>query len=65
MEETMEHQYLTAEQAAGLLNVSPAYVRKLVDSGDIPGEWEVETGECCIPRSAVIQFKDKMAAQQA
>lgn len=56
----MDHDYLTAEQSAGLLNVSPAYVRKLVDSGDIPGVWEAETGECCIPRSAVLHFKEQM-----
>lgn len=59
----MDQDMLTAAEAASLLDVSPGYVRRLVDSGDLPGSWETQTGECCIPRNAVLRIKEKMARE--
>lgn len=60
----MEQDLVTAAEAAILLDLPTATVRRMVDAGDIPGTWETHSGECCIPRDAVLRFKKQLSAEQ-
>ena len=59
----MDSDMMTAAEAGILLNVPAATVRKMVDAGDFPGTWDASSGECCIPRAAVLRFKKQLCAE--
>lgn len=59
----MDSDLITAAEAGVLLNVPTATVRKMVDAGDFPGTWDASSGECCIPRAAVLRFKKQLSAE--
>lgn len=58
----MDCDLITAAEAGSLLNVPTATVRKMVDAGDFPGTWDATSGECCIPRAAVLRLKKQLIA---
>lgn len=60
----MDEEFLTAKETASLLNMSTAFVRKMVDSGDMPGTWVTQSGEYRMPRNAVMSFKEQMTEEQ-
>lgn len=60
----MEEDFLTAKETASLLDVSTAFVRKIVDSGDMPGTWVTQSGEYKMPREAVLSFKEQLTPEQ-
>lgn len=52
-------EYLTTEEAAGVLNVSRPYVVKLVDTGELPCI-TTQGGHRRIPREALLRYRDEM-----
>lgn len=60
----MNEDFLTAKETASLLNVSTAFVRKIVDAGDMPGTWVTQSGEYKMPRDAVLSFKAQLTPEQ-
>ncbi len=60
----MDEEFLTAKETASLLNMSTAFVRKMVDSGDMPGTWITQSGEYRMPKNAVLSFKEQMTEEQ-
>lgn len=60
----MDNDLITAAEAGILLNVPTATVRRMVDAGDFPGTWDATSGECCIPRAAVLRLKKQLNAEK-
>lgn len=55
---------MTAAEAAALLNLPTVTIRKMLDSGDIPGTWTAPSGEVCIPRDAILRFREQLSDEQ-
>lgn len=59
----MDSDFITAAEAGTLLNLPTGTVRRMVDAGDFPGTWDATSGECCIPRAAVLRFKKQLSTK--
>lgn len=60
----MNQDLISAAEAADLLDLPSSTVRKMADSGDLPGSWETHEGKLCISRDAILQFRDQLTTEQ-
>lgn len=60
----MDQEYITVAEAASLLDLPGSTVRKMADSGDLPGATETHDGAVHISRAAILEFRDKLTDAQ-